>query len=106
MTTKQYQTEKQQVISSAVPAGWKLVPVEPTQEMLDSPPNAWPADAKVTWDAMLATLPTPPADCTRSHPHEDMSDYCLLRTEIARLTNENARLKASQPVVRDHLLPS
>jgi len=42
-----------------------------------------------------------PADCTRSHPHEDMSGYCLLRTEIARLENENARLMASQPVARE-----
>lgn len=36
------------------------------------------------------------ADCTRSHPHEDMSAMCELRTEIARLTNENARLKADR----------
>ncbi len=48
--------------------------------------------------AVLAKWGTPqPADCTRSHPHEEMDGYCLLRTEIARLTNENARLKASQP---------
>lgn len=47
---------------SAGPAGWKLVPVEPTQEMLNSPSNAWPADAKVTWAAMLAASPTPPAE--------------------------------------------
>lgn len=47
---------------SAAPAGWKLVPVEPTQEMLISPSNAWPADAKVTWAAMLAASPTPPAE--------------------------------------------
>lgn len=54
--------------------------------------------------AVLAKWSTPqPADCTRSHPHEDMSGYCLLRTEIARLANENARLKASQPVVREPL---
>ena len=35
-----------------------------------------------------------PCDCTRSHPHEEMSKECELRTEIARLTNELARLKA------------
>ena len=53
-------------------------------------------------DEVLAKWGTPqPSDCTRSHPHEDMSGYCLLRTEIARLANENARLKASQPVVRE-----
>ena len=32
--------------------------------------------------------------CSRSHPHENMDAMCELRTEIARLTNENARLKA------------
>lgn len=35
-------------------------------------------------------------DCSRSHPHENMDAMCELRTEIARLTNENARLKAKQ----------
>lgn len=33
-------------------------------------------------------------ECSRSHPHENMGSHCQLRTEIARLTNENARLKA------------
>lgn len=36
-----------------------------------------------------------PSECTRSHPHENMDGFCKLRTEIARLTNENARLKAA-----------
>ena len=36
----------------------------------------------------------PEQDCTRSHPHENMSKECELRTEIARLTNELARLEA------------
>jgi len=43
-----------------------------------------------------AARPVP--QCTRSHPHEHMDGYCELRTEIARLTNENARLKATQQV--------
>ena len=60
--------------------------------------------ARMIARAVLAKWGTPqPADCTRSHPHEDMSGYCLLRTEIARLANENARLKAGQPVVREPL---
>jgi hypothetical protein len=33
-------------------------------------------------------------DCTRSHPHEEMSKECELRTEIARLTNQGAHLQA------------
>ena len=43
----------------SVPEGWKLVPIEPTKEMICAPPNAWPADAKVTWAAMLAAAPQP-----------------------------------------------
>jgi hypothetical protein len=42
----------------------------------------------------------PAPNCTRSHPHENMDAVCELRTEIARLTNENARLKA-QPAVQE-----
>lgn len=42
-----------------------------------------------------------PNDCARSHPHENMDAMCELRTEIARLTNENARLKAEQEPVCD-----
>jgi len=38
--------------------------------------------------------------CTRSHPHENMDALCELRTEIARLTNENARLKAQPAPVQ------
>ena len=67
-----------------------------------SPGEVWLEGEVEFARAVLAKWGTPqPADCTRSHPHEDMSGYCLLRTEIARLANENARLKASQPVVRE-----
>lgn len=34
--------------------------------------------------------------CTRSHPHENMSPLCVLRTEIARLQNELAISPASE----------
>ena len=49
----------------------------------------------------LASQPAAPVQelekgCHRSHPHENMDAMCELRTEIARLTNENARLKAAQ----------
>lgn len=30
-------------------------------------------------------------DCSRSHPHENMSGECVLRTEIARLQNKYQR---------------
>ena len=42
-----------------VPDGWKLVPVEPTKEMLAS--VAWPECAKTDWNHMLTASPTPPA---------------------------------------------
>ena len=45
----------------AASGGWVLVPVEPTEAMLDAPPNAWPADAKVTYAAMLSATPSPTA---------------------------------------------
>lgn len=39
----------------------------------------------------LAIAPQP---CSRSHPHEEMTPMCELRTEIARLTNALARAEA------------
>jgi hypothetical protein len=50
----------------------------------------------------FTTPPAQPApNCTRSHPHESMDAMCELRTEIARLTNENARLKAQPAPVQE-----
>ena len=54
------------------------------------------------WDDATPLYTSPPTlslaqrphKCSRSHPHENMNAMCELRTEIARLTNENARLKA------------
>lgn len=43
----------------AVPSGWKLVPVEPTQEMLAA--VSWPECARTDWEHMLTAAPTPPA---------------------------------------------
>jgi hypothetical protein len=43
----------------------------------------------------------PAPNCTRSHPHENMDAMCELRTEIARLTNKNARLKAQPAPVQE-----
>ena len=47
--------------AAPVTRGWMLVPIDPIQEMLDAPPNAYPADALVTWNAMISKVPTPPA---------------------------------------------
>jgi hypothetical protein len=49
---------------------------------------------KILEGACYKAEPVP--NCTRSHPHENMDAMRELRTEIARLTNENARLKAAQ----------
>lgn len=43
---------------AAVPAGWKLVPVEPTPEMLAS--TSWPGCAGTDYAHMLAAAPAAP----------------------------------------------
>jgi hypothetical protein len=45
-----------------VPPGWKLVPIEPTPEMVKAGghSNSWSADAKITYGAMLYVAPQPP----------------------------------------------
>lgn len=48
--------------------GYKLVPVEPTNEMLEEGMNSWAlltAEPEHVWSAMLAAAPTPPTD---AHP--------------------------------------
>ena len=53
---------------SAAPAGWKLVPVNPTPEMwkaaksVPDPNPPYPPHYGLVWDAMLAASPTPPAE--------------------------------------------
>ena len=46
-------------IPASVPAGWKLVPVEPTEAMLDAAFSISP-DADVAYQRMLAAAPQPP----------------------------------------------
>ncbi len=41
-----------------VPEGWKLVPVKPTEDMLNA--VAWPGCAATDWEHMLAAAPQPP----------------------------------------------
>ena len=53
---------------SAAPAGWKLVPVNPTPEMwkaaksVPDPNPPYPPHYGLVWDAMLAASPTPPVE--------------------------------------------
>jgi hypothetical protein len=71
----------------------------------------WPANGNTPQDKAIETLrarlSAPERNCTRSHPHENMDVMCELRTEIARLTNENARLKSQpepEPVTDKYLM--
>ena len=54
-------------VAPAVPAGWVLVPVEPTEEMADAGDNTSPVavtsewTARDVWDAMIAAAPEPAA---------------------------------------------
>lgn len=40
---------------SAIPEGWKLVPIEPTENMLDAIEDAAKAECKVEWDSCLGS---------------------------------------------------
>ncbi len=61
----------------------------------------------------LRTLLSTPQPCSRSHPHEEMTPMCELRTEIAQLTNALARAEAQlaaapqavQPAVPEGWVP-
>lgn len=54
----------------AIPPGWKLAPIVPTQAMLDANGKStlpevkeWlEKDARETWAAMIAEVPEPPTD--------------------------------------------
>lgn len=62
----------------------------------DTGKDVWSYTADQMHAYALAVLAQQAQECTRSHPHELMSPMCGLRTEIARLTNENERLKRAQ----------
>lgn len=60
------------------------------------------ADERI--NGLLAQLAAAPqgGDCARSHPHEEMTPMCELRTEIAHLTNELARAQAQHAAAPAH----
>lgn len=47
----------------------------------------------------LRNVAAAPQECDRSHPHEEMTPMCELRTEIARLANALARAEAQLAAV-------
>jgi len=50
---------KRSSAQAGVPEGWKLVPVEPTPEMLAT--TSWPGCAATDYAHMLAAVPQPPS---------------------------------------------
>lgn len=89
-----------QVIEALRTAIAQLEPhIHRTQANINQPPNYTKPPLRT------ALAQTEKIECSRSHPHENMGSHCQLRTEIARLTNENARLKAQpepEPVAWMH----
>lgn len=61
--------------------------------------SIYPLDAQLAEDIEAALArpqraPDSVSGCTRSHPHEDMSEVCKLKTQVAKLTNQLAILQA------------
>lgn len=63
-----------------VPEGWKLVPVEPTQEMLNA--TSWPGCAKTDYKHMLAAAPEP----AEQHPDDAAVDQFaqVMKAKLAK----------------------
>jgi hypothetical protein len=48
---------------AVVPAGWKLVPIKPTRDMIDAAHDSQfitRYEATITWEEMIEASPTPP----------------------------------------------
>jgi hypothetical protein len=81
-----------------IPAGWKLVPIEPTDDMLVSGQEAWVhrartavedcEEARVVYAAMVDVAPSPAAD-------EGSADRGELVAELKRLVNEFGWIRAA-----------
>jgi hypothetical protein len=59
-----------------VPDGWKLVPIKPTQKMLDAPAHMWHPEALNVWKDMLAAAPSQPR--RPAHPHVTVTSAMVL----------------------------
>lgn len=55
----------------AVPAGWKLVPVEPTQEMVNAGRLGWAFGIPHAWSEMLAAAPIAPTPPEQPEPSDN-----------------------------------
>lgn len=83
-----------------VPHGWKLVPVEPTQEMLDAYVNQDGRfhSARSDWVAMLAASPAPPALKREPLTDEQISDLNLQAWKVGG----NVTLKFARNIETAH----
>lgn len=68
----------QQADRQRVPDGWKLVPVQPTQEMLKELGNAWEGVNRATWQWVLAAAPEAPVHADRQQGPE--ADHVVTQT--------------------------
>lgn len=68
--------------AQSVPTGWKLVPIEPTDEMrIACPCHEYFSDIDADWAAMLAAAPTPPASQQQEQSCDDES-YELVQDDM------------------------
>lgn len=67
-----------------IPKSWKLVPIEPTKEMVNAAYySAFAEDADGVWNDMLEAIPSPPSEAD-----ETLGDRLeCLGTQIAALTD-------------------
>jgi hypothetical protein len=104
-------------IPASVPAGWVLVPVEPTTEMLDAYVQLQGRfnSARSDWAAMLAAAPQPPAIEQRSRyldggsrykvTHLKTSGYCVIGLPAELLGQWVALVDATDNKHMDSLQP-
>ncbi|MGN7160815.1 hypothetical protein [Sphingomonas sp. SAFR-052] len=69
-------------MSGGVPAGWVLVPIEPTEAMRDDgiwalPAHSYNVDVGVIWSAMLSAVPTPTPPIEGRDADVDRVDHAI-----------------------------
>jgi hypothetical protein len=74
---------KAEATQMSEPEGWKLVPIKPTQKMLDAPQHTWQPEALHVWNAMLGAAPSQPR--RPAHPRVEVTDELVdaLRAELS-----------------------
>ena len=93
--------------TGAVPEGWMLVPVEPTQEMFDAGMKhraGHPCNVMDGYTAMLAVAPQPPASAVVDHEQQSVSsnDACVSRVSYNAASSSAGKEPARDRTI-DHL---